>query len=99
VFWVDSDASDGGIFKKVALQVPGASGESLEDGNYAYIYHKGSYQSLPESHQKLKKYIVTSGYRATGLAVEQYLMNALAVSNEDDYLIEIQIPVDKSESV
>jgi DNA-binding transcriptional MerR regulator len=94
--YTDSSPSNENLFRKVALQLQGCgdSGEGIAPGNYAYIYHKGSYQSLKDSRQKIKDYIETSGYRRLGPSIEKTLIDAFSVSSEADYLVEIQIPVE-----
>ena len=93
---VESGPDDAEIFRKVALpSVDERANDILPRGYYAYFFHKGPYESLPASRQILEQFIRDSDHRATGPAVERVILSKLAVSNEEDVLLEIQIPVDK----
>ncbi|VFQ43598.1 MerR family transcriptional regulator [Desulfoluna butyratoxydans] len=83
-------------FQSVALQVPGATGATIPAGEYAYLYHKGRFEDLPLSRAKLWAHIARQGYTTDNTAIEKVLLNSLAVPREDDYLIEIRMPVTKS---
>lgn len=94
--YVETSSLSNTLFKTVALQVERDTGQTIAEGKYAYIYHKGTFQALSDSLEKLVDYVEISGYRAsTTTAIEKILLDALAVSNHDDYLIEVQIPVVK----
>ena len=81
----------------VALQVESDTGHFIAEGDYAYIFHKGTLEALTDSREKLLAYVDASGYQAaTTNTIEKILMDALALSTHDDYLIEVQIPVARS---
>jgi effector-binding domain-containing protein len=44
-------------------------------GNYLIMNHKGSYESLPASYEKLKSYIAASNLTITGNAYEYELLS------------------------
>lgn len=94
--YVETSSLSNALFKMVALQVESDTGQTIAAGDYAYIYHKGTIQALNDSRQKLVDYVEASCYRAsTTTTIEKILLDALAVSNHDDYLVEVQIPVVK----
>jgi len=82
-------------FQSVALHVPATTGTSIPAGEYAYFYHKGRFDELPQSRAKLWAHIARQGYTTGDTAIEKVLLDSLAVPSEDDYLIEIRMPVTK----
>lgn len=92
--FVDDNQTGGPLFKRVALTVHEGGGEIVEEGYFAYIYHKGTFESLEDSRLDLYRYIQASGYKRTGLAIERVLLDSMVVPHEKDYLIEIQYPVE-----
>ena len=59
------------------------------------IYHKGSYENLRDSYNKILKYIEENNYEITGYARECYIDGCWNKEREEDYLTEIQFPVTK----
>ncbi len=82
------------LFKKVALPVSRGGSETIKAGNFAYLYHKGPFEALEESHNLLTTYIHESGHSIIGPSIERVILSSIAVSSENDYLVEIQIPVE-----
>lgn len=93
--FVEIGGNEQEIFKKVALELNHISPESIPGGEYAYLYHKGSYERLAASWSRLFEYIDNSGFQVAGEAIEKVLMNTFAAPNEEDILVEIQVPVKK----
>lgn len=62
-------------------------------GLYAILYYKGSYESIPEVYPFLLNEISNRGYRVSGNAYEEYLVDAMAANNEDDYITKISLAV------
>jgi DNA-binding transcriptional MerR regulator len=95
---VESNTPGEVMFKTAALQVENKTGECFAEADYGFIVHKGPIQSLGASRKKLIASIETSDYKALGnIHIEKILLDALAVSGHNEYLIEIQIPVAKKE--
>lgn len=91
------DGPDGTeIFKTVALPSETRANHLLGEGYFAYLFHKGPYEELTASRAKLGKFIRVSGHCPIGPALERVLLSKLAVSHEKDFLVEIQIPVEKA---
>lgn len=80
-------------FKKIALELSRESEECLPAGNYAYLYHKGSYADLDRSWKMLLDFIEESGLEICGECIEKALLNNFAVSNYDDILLELQVQI------
>lgn len=65
-------------------------------GIYASTYHKGSYETMHLSYERLKKAIEDNGYSICGHAYETDLLSILTSSNSDEYLKHISIQVCKN---
>ena len=58
------------------------------------IYHKGSYANINEAYAFLVKYAEQNGYTASGLARECYIDGIWNKESEEEWLTEIQLPVE-----
>jgi len=67
----------------------------LPAGEYAWIYHRGTYDNISESYEQLLKYIKSHSYSITGSSVELCLIGPPMTGKHSEYLTEIQIPVKK----
>ncbi|MFK4784702.1 MerR family transcriptional regulator [Fusobacterium sp. MFO224] len=70
-------------------------GEKLAEGYYLSFVFKGSYENSPKYYKILKNYIVEHNYEVIGEILEIYHIEVHITENEDEYITEIQIPVDK----
>ena len=59
----------------------------------AYIFHKGSYNTLHNSYSMLLRYIEENGYEICGNIRESYIDGVWNKETENEWLTEIQIPV------
>lgn len=66
-------------------------------GIYASTYHKGSYDSLPLSYERLMKVIEKEGYVVCGNAFEMDLLSTLTSADSEEYLKLISIQVSKED--
>ena len=57
-------------------------------------YHKGSYETIGEAYAFLMKYAEQSGYTVAGLSRECYIDGIWNQESEEDWLTEIQLPVE-----
>lgn len=96
---MEVDAKGRELFHKTGLYVPDGGNDRLEAGDYAYIFHKGAYDTIAASRQNLLDYVESMGLRPVGMFVENTLMDTMAVSTEDDYLVEVLLRVRSSETV
>lgn len=62
-------------------------------GQYATIVHKGSRETICDTYQKLLSFIEKESYGIIGNSYEIEMLNSLASSSVDDFVIEISIPV------
>ena len=67
--------------------------KTLPEISVACIFHRGSYATLPESYERLLRYIEDNGYEIAGEVRESYIDGVWNKEDERDWLSEIQIPV------
>lgn len=59
------------------------------------IYHKGSYDSIGQAYAFLMEYAEKNGYTPAGPARESYIDGIWNKENVDDWLTEVQLPVER----
>ena len=69
--------------------------EKLKSVTAVCIYHKGSYDNLPEAYSFIMKYIEENNYEIIDFPREHYIDGIWNKENESDWLTEIQVPVSK----
>jgi effector-binding domain-containing protein len=86
------------------------AGETLGDGEVIIItrstgwvaceLHRGPYAGLEETHQRLKQWITTQGFRITGPAYEYFLGGVVPGGGAApaEAAVEVQFPVEKVEA-
>ena len=58
---------------------------------------KGSYNTLIDAHEAIRKWVEANGYRIVGPSRELYLHNTMPIRHDDpSYVTEIQFPVEKA---
>lgn len=62
-------------------------------GFYAVANHKGSYETMPETHERIKNKIEKQGFRICGDAYSTDLLNYLAENDPNSYVIRIWVHV------
>jgi len=101
---ITKEALDIGNYKRVAyfgIKVPedfiGQVRSSFIKpyGSYASTYHKGSYDTMYRSYERLIKGIKEQGYEICGNAYEVDLLSTLTSVNSDEYLKLISIQVSR----
>lgn len=68
---------------------------TLPEIQAACIFHRGSYQTLSESYERVLKYIEENGYEIAGEIRESYIDGVWNKEDESQWLSEIQIPIRK----
>lgn len=63
-------------------------------GKYAVLFHKGAYDELTSSYEKLTKFILENDLIISGNAYEKDMLSYLAVGNPEQFVIKISIQVD-----
>lgn len=64
-------------------------------GKYVVGYHKGSYVAIQDTYEKIKAYLSKEGYRICGDSFEEYVIDEVSVSGEDNYVTKIMIQVEE----
>ena len=95
VGFVESTKPKNEKFLKIGLLREGEAGETIPAGYYAYIYHKGAFETIEASWQKLSSHIRERGYQATGPSIGRLLLSTLLAVSEAEYLLELSVPVEK----
>lgn len=85
------------ICEAVTKLLPDASGLSFKTmpkiEKAACLFHKGSYDKLPEAYLALTSWIENNGFEYGGLPRESYIDGIWNKENAGDWLTEIQIPI------
>ena len=68
--------------------------KTLPETKVLSIYHKGSYTNISEAYAFLMKYAEQNGYKANGLARECYIDGIWNKESEEDWLTEVQLPIE-----
>ena len=68
--------------------------KTLPEAKVLSIYHKGAYDKIGEAYAFLMKYAEQNGYKAAGLARECYIDGIWNKESEEDWLTEIQLPIE-----
>lgn len=63
-------------------------------GLYAILYHRGNYKSIAEAYSFLLEEIKKLGFRISGNAYEEYLVNAMATNNEEEFVTKLSLLVE-----
>lgn len=58
------------------------------------IFHKGSYDKIGEAYAFIMKYAEDNGYKVTGLSRECYIDGIWNKDSQDEWLTEIQLPIE-----
>lgn len=67
----------------------------LNSGLYLTYFFKGDYQEIGKHYEKLKEYLKNCDYRICGDIIELYHVEIHITENKDEYVTEIQIPLEK----
>lgn len=68
--------------------------KTLPETKVISIYHKGSYASIGEAYAFLMKYAEQNGYKPSGPSREFYIDGIWNKESEEDWLTELQMPVE-----
>jgi len=58
------------------------------------VYHRGAYDKIGEAYSFIMKYAESNGYKTSGLARESYIDGIWNKESVDEWLTEIQLPVE-----
>ncbi|WP_432664063.1 MerR family transcriptional regulator [Wukongibacter baidiensis] len=65
----------------------------LPANKYACIYHRGLLSETYKTYKKLFKYLDENNYTITGDAVEISLIDTSVIASEEEFFLEIQVPI------
>jgi DNA-binding transcriptional MerR regulator/effector-binding domain-containing protein len=83
------------LYNSVAVHIDEPSDHCIAAGNYGYMIHKGSMWSLRDSRNKLIQYLHGLGFQQMGKAIERVLLDHIAVPAQQEYMVEILLPIAK----
>lgn len=86
---------------EVCVEVGGTnkSSESVKEfGGFlcAVSHHYGSYSTMSETYKVMLDWLSKNGFIFTGEAMENYIVDAITTKNEDEYITEIILPINKN---
>lgn len=84
------------VYCKIAKAVRHRSYLRKPAGTYASCYHLGSYETLPESYEKLIRFIAEQGFQIAGNSYEHDMLSYLAVREPEKYVIQISIQAERA---
>lgn len=64
-------------------------------GFYAVAYHRGSYETIGKTYDKLMNYCAASHLRMGDFFYEESLLDNIAMKDENDYVMQITVAVEK----
>lgn len=67
-------------------------------GKYMVGYHQGGYLTIKNTYKKMDDYLDKQGYHMSGHSFEEYIMDEISVSGEDNYVTKIMIQVERNQS-
>lgn len=67
----------------------------IKAGTYATGYHVGAYETIHHAYNRIYTYIVENGYKIAGDSLEFAIISISLTDNKDEFITEIQIPVEK----
>ncbi len=76
-----------------ALKGPTGANAAIPRGRYAVGYARGGRESLDGAYAALRSFVEESGMRITGDAYEEYLIDELAESDPDRFVVRIMLRV------
>lgn len=65
-------------------------------GDYAILYHQGTYESLNTAYQILRTFLETKQLEIDGDIYEEYLLHSIAAKEEEHYITKISVKVKES---
>ncbi|RID88399.1 MerR family transcriptional regulator [Peribacillus asahii] len=82
------------IFILVEDDIQSSLVTTLQEGKYACIYYNGNHNDSPEHYRTLLNWIYHNGFQIIGDSVERTIIDHYISGSKDDYLTEIQIPIE-----
>ena len=107
---VKSTAAHGVVYSKEAFlkgdleglnylfcRLDNASARNKPAGQYAIIYHQGSYDEIDKAYFALLKHLENERFELDGDIYEEYLLHSMVAKEEKDYITKISVKVKSRE--
>ena len=69
-------------------------GDFIKNGLYVCIYYRGKHSESEEYYKKIEEYLKENNYKIIGDSVERTIIDQFISKKKEDYLTEIQIPIE-----
>ena len=94
--WFEPAGGNEVQYTSIGFEVKGSQQEIVPSGSYGYIYYETEADNLSEQYHKLVEHIKVSGFRSAGECIGKMVLGSLAISDRNEFLVELQIPVQKA---
>ena len=95
IVFIDNNYPETERFIKVGLLREAEGAEYLPQGDYAHIYHKGTFDEAAQTTRLLLDEIKKQGYTPHGPFLSRLLVSALVAVDESEYILDVAIQVKK----
>ncbi|WP_211749862.1 MerR family transcriptional regulator [Paenibacillus sp. Marseille-Q4541] len=87
------------LYNKTAKHMKGVPYHIKPKGNYIVAYHKGSDEHIAQTYQRMQSYIREHGIHIGNYSYEEYILDEISVSGNENYVTQIMIEVVENEEV
>ncbi|ATP39021.1 BltR family transcriptional regulator [Solibacillus sp. R5-41] len=86
------------LYTKIADQAEDVSLYTKQKGLYVVAYHKGSAKNIPKTYKKIMDFIDAQPIILGNFAYEEYVLDEVSVSGEENYVTQIMVEVESCNS-
>lgn len=86
------------LYTVIADQAEGVSLYTKRKGLYVVAYHKGTDKNIPKTYQKIMDFIDAHPIMLGNYAYEEYVLDEISVSGEENYVTQIMVEVQRCPS-
>lgn len=87
------------LYNKTAKHLEGVPYHIKPKGTYIVAYHKGSDEHIAQTYQKMQNFILEHGIQIGSYSYEEYILDEISVSGNENYVTRIMIEVVENEEV
>ena len=83
---------------EVAIAIENNDGDNIRTfGGFFVVsaYHYGSYKTMIKTYKKMMEWLEINGYQYSDGAYERYIIDVITSNNEEDFITEINLPINK----
>lgn len=84
-----------GIYIPIDKKMKGLNCQVRPAGAYLTAYHKGNWESLGKTYEKMFQYAQENHLKPMGVSWEDYILDGMTQKYEKDYVIRVQFPCEK----